>query len=413
MTTYTLYQLNEYIRRVLSLNLSGMIWVSGEIAQIGNSKGHYYIDLIEKAEDSGEIIAKSQAVLWQRTYRRLKRKVGKDLDALLQEGLSIRLKVSVDFHERFGLKLVIEDIDPTYTLGKLEMDRRRTIDELKKLQLLGRNRQLNLPKVLQRIAVISSPNAAGLQDYLGQLRTNPYGYQFENMLFSASVQGQFAEREIIQQLQNIQKKSDKFDLVIIIRGGGAKLDLMAFDQLALSKAVAQFLLPVLTGIGHDVNESVLDLVAHTALKTPTAVADYLVQHNMYFESNLVQYGQKLQQLASLQIREQEYGLNGLSQLIQLKSQNQLKSASQMLTYISNELPNLVQRNIKRELERLNQLESLNQLLSPEAILKRGYSISSKNGQLLRSTEELKAGDVITTRLQNGKVESEVKKIKEG
>ncbi|MEM8907142.1 MAG: exodeoxyribonuclease VII large subunit [Bacteroidota bacterium] len=410
MTTYTLFELNEYIRRIIALNLPSLLWVSGEIAQIGISRGHRYLSLVQKSEETGGVLAQIDAVLWEQNYRRLRRKNGKIMESLLQEGTAVLLQVKVDYHERYGLKLLIEDIDASYTLGQLELQRRQTLEQLQQLDLLDRNAELRLPRVLQRIALISSERAAGYQDYRQQLQQNPYGYQFHNTLFAARVQGAMAAKEMIRQLKIIQRRATAYDCIVIIRGGGAKLDLLAFDDLELCKAVAQCTLPVITGIGHEVDEHILDRVANTALKTPTAVAEFLIQRHLHFEAELLQQGQHLQSLIQLTLQNHTAKLQQFEQLVQLKSQSEMATAERMLNYIVEELPRMVRLNLKNEEQRLSQLAQLCRLLSPEATLKRGFSLSLKSGEVIRSLESLQAGDQITTILENGQLESELLKI---
>ena len=407
MQSYSLFELNEYVRRIIALNFKEKLWVKGEISQISESKGHYYLSLVEKAEEGKMIIAESQAVIWARNYRRLQRKFKRELDVLLREGISVLLQIQVEYHERYGLKLIIEDIDPSYSLGVLELERRATINTLAELDLIELNRQLVLPSVLQKIALISSPQAAGLQDYVTQLEENPYGYYFQNHLFPASVQGINAEQEIANQVKKIALNPDRFDCLIIIRGGGARLDLKAFDSLTLSKAVAICPLPVLTGIGHDMNESIVDMVAHTALKTPTAVADFLIQNNVNFESQLNFIGEDLREFLQNKLKNDHLSLEQMSQLVHLKSENILTAQQRLLNFIEEEIPRQVKTNLKNEKLRLTHFEKMTKMLSPENILKRGFSITLKNGKIVQDIQQIQAGDRIQTILKDGTIESEV------
>lgn len=404
---YTLLELNEFIRQVLILNLPNAIWIKAEITQVSVSRGHYYIDLVQKEEHSDAIIAQSQAILWERDYKRLRRKIGKSLEQLLKEGLEVLFHAKTDYHERYGFKLIIQDLDPAYTLGQLEIKRQATIQQLEKLYLLKKNKSKKLATVLQRIAVISSETAAGLQDYLEQVQGNDYGYQIQNHLFAAAVQGVFVERDILRQLTNIAQQQEHFDAVIIIRGGGAKLDLAAFDSFALCKMVAQFPLPVLTGIGHDIDETVLDMVAHTALKTPTAVADFILNRALYFESEIQEKGLQIKQLAQQLLNNRQLELQQHQQFIQYKSQLQLQSAHQLLSYIEEEIPKLVTQTFKKETQELNNLEKMVQLLSPETALQRGFSITMQDGKVLRSVKDVKTGTEIVTKLQDGEIRSRI------
>ncbi|MEM9991036.1 MAG: exodeoxyribonuclease VII large subunit, partial [Bacteroidota bacterium] len=286
--TYTLFDLQEHLRRVVALNFSAAVWLTCELAQCSLSKGQYYLSLVQKATDSDQVLAQADGILWQRTYKRLKQRIGSNiLNDLLQTGRSVRLQVRLDFHERYGLKYFIEDVNAVHTIGQLELMRQATIGQLRTKNLLQKNARLPLPIVLQRIAVLSSEHAAGLQDFLAQLEQNPYHYRFKIVLFSSSMQGSQVQEELVKQLYNINHRADDFDLIVVVRGGGARLDLRAFDDVKICEAVANSQLPVLTGIGHDVDEVVLDKVAHTALKTPTAAADFVIQHNADFETSVL------------------------------------------------------------------------------------------------------------------------------
>lgn len=403
--SYSLFELNTFFRRIFALNLPDLIWVRCEIAQVNQSRGHYYLDLIEKGEGPQNIIARLDAVIWQKTYRKILRKRGSELNYLLQDGMEVQLSVKVDFHEQYGLKLIIEDIDPTYTLGKMELKRRETIQVLKDLDLLRKNSQLLLPDVLQKVAVLSSERAAGFQDYLEHLVNNDYGYAFDNQLFETAVQGINVEQELISQLEIIKKKKEQFDCVVIIRGGGARLDLSAFDSLELCKAIANFPLPVFTGIGHDVDETVADMVAYQSLKTPTAVADFLIQKSMHFESTIIQMGMFLNSQVNHIINDQNILLEKYSQILKFESQRRVNRAEQMLEFVEQELPRVSKLNIENSKKQLENIETIIRLLDPETALKRGFTITSKNGKSLHSKKEIKEGDILTTTFWDGTVKS--------
>ena len=409
MEKHTLYEINEYIRRIIALNLSDPVWVSCEIAQANEARGHCFLSLVQKDSDSDQVVAQAEGVIWQASLRKLRRKLGRTLDGLLQDGIEALLLVKVDFHERYGLKLIVEDIDPAYTLGQLELRRRQIMERLEAEQLIGRNRRRHpLPVAVKRIAVISSEKAAGLQDFLQQLQENAYGYRFNCRLYPAAMQGSQTEEEVIQQLRKVERRRAHFDCAAIIRGGGAKLDLAAFDSYELCKAVAGSTLPVLTGIGHDVDEALLDKVAHTALKTPTAVADFIVHRNREFEGSLHQLGQQLRLLAGHKTRAAAILLERQEQVLQFASKQLLSRQEETVNRMAGELPRLARQRLRLEKQRLEQFEQLNQLLSPEATLKRGFSITLKEGKAVRSAQDLKAGDKITTHFEDGEVNAVVK-----
>lgn len=322
---FSLLELNEYIRQVLILNFSEAIWVSCEISQVNQSRGHFWMDLVEKDLLTDAVSAKSSAVLWRRDYLRLQMELGTSLDSILQDGMQVLLKVKINYHEAYGMKFIVEEIDPGYTLGQLEIKRQETILKLRKKGLFELNTSLKLPKVIQRIAVLSSETAAGLQDYLVQVKNNQYGYQFENQLFATAMQGKGVEKEMRSRLKSIERRRDEFDAVVIIRGGGARLDLSAFDGYGLCEIIAKFPLPILTGIGHDVDETVVDLVAHTALKTPTAVADFILNHNATFEGEMQHLARYVQQQSVRELKQQEMQLQQTEQTLLLLKNNILET----------------------------------------------------------------------------------------
>lgn len=407
MDTYSLFELNEYLRRIVALNFPSSMWVSCEIAQVNESRGHYYFNLIEKDETDGAIIAQSEGVMWQRDYRKLRRRLGKTTDGLLQNGITIMTKVKVTFHERYGLKLTLEDIDPAYTMGKLELQRRETISTLKEKNLLSLNGQKVLPKVIQRIAVISSATAAGYEDYRRQLQDNSYGYAFHSVLLSAAMQGQNAVAEIANQLEKVALRPDLYDCVVIVRGGGARLDLIAFDQLMLCEKIASCPIPVFVGVGHEIDETVADLVAHQSLKTPTAVAAYIVQHNLHFESELIDIQQWFQQTIGDQLTNQEQILQQYQQQVGFQADHLLGQQNRILDYIEEEFPRLITRAVRNEDQRLDQQEKLVQLLDPQFIMARGYSMTMLNGKVIRSVKALDREDTIETVFKDGSVFSKI------
>ena len=407
MKSYTLHQLNEYIRRVLALNLSDAIWVSCEIAQIQESKGHYYLSLIQKGEESEEILARSEAILWNNQFRRLRRKVGKEIKEILQQGMQVLLKVKVDFHERYGLRYQIEDVDPAYTMGQLALQKRQTLLQLEKEGLLENNRTLPLAPVLQRIAILSSVKAAGYQDFIRQLEANMYGYQFDCQLFASSVQGgAAAEQGLVEQLKRINEMADLYDCVVIVRGGGASIDLMLFDQLLLCRTIAEMKLPVLTGIGHDIDQTVADTVAWEALKTPTAVADFLINQNTQFEAQVLDLGRRLESRIQNQLADGQMALNRIEDHLKLNMRNLLNTENRMMDYLAESVPERFQKVRKDAESTLDLLEARQQILSPESTLKRGYSLTYQNGKIIRSVKEVKKGELITL-LQDGEVKTKV------
>ncbi|MBL7798351.1 MAG: exodeoxyribonuclease VII large subunit [Saprospiraceae bacterium] len=408
MQTYSLLDLQAYIRQVFALNFQEPLWITAEIAQAGRSRGHVFLNLVQKGEGAGaDIAASAQAVLWQRDYQRLRLSAGLALDEVLQEGREVRLCVRVDYHEQYGLRLLVTDADPAYTFGRLELRRRQTLDTLRQLGLLERNRALPLPTVLQRIAVLSSEGAAGFQDFRQHLAQNPFGFAFHCQLFSTAVQGAALEPEMIAALAVVAARREQFDCVVILRGGGARLDLGGFDALELCKAAATLPLPLFTGIGHDTDQTLLDLVAHSALKTPTAVADFLVQHNLFFENSLLRLAEQFRAAADRHLTAGSLGLSNLESAISWSARARVRTARQQVDVAATGLPVLAQRRIRHAATDLQRAEAICAALHPDATLRRGFSLTFKNGKVLTHADSVASGDVLETRLQDGKVVSRV------
>jgi len=402
LSAYSLFDLNQFIRRVIALNLSEPIWVQCEIGQCNESRGHYWLELVQQGENEEEIVAQAAAVIWARQYRKLRNELGPTFQQVLQEGMAVKLQVRVDFHERFGLKLMVEDIDPGYTMGKLALQRQEILDRLHKEQLLEVNARLLLPTVLQDIAVISSAKAAGYQDFVEQLKGNAYGYQYNLQFFPSAMQGAAVEKELLRQLKQIERRKSEFDAVVIIRGGGSRLDLQAFDNYELGKKIAELSLPVLIGIGHDIDETVMDRVAHQSLKTPTAVADFLIHHNENFEVKIQQLALQIQQGSFLQLREQNLKVERLAQSLQMAAQRTVQMERTRVETLHQQLKILVQIPIQAARQSLTELRSQIQLFDPEEAHKRGFiSVTNEQGQIIRSVKSLKKEDTVQLHFSDG------------
>lgn len=398
---YSLFELNEYIRRVLALNLPEAIWVEAEIAQVNHSRGHYFLTLVQKEEEGENFVAQSEAVIWERTLRKIQRANGKQTFDVLQAGLAVKLQVRVDFNERYGLKLIVEDLDPAFTLGALEMQKRAAFERLQTEGLLTLNRELALPPVLQRIAVLSSADAAGFHDFVNQLEKNAYGYAFQWQLFPIAVQGQLVLPDLKKQLKRLHRWHSAYDCVVLIRGGGGRTDLAAFDQYELAAELARCPLPVLTGIGHEIDETIADLVAHQALKTPTAVAEYLIGRSLEFESRLHELGRQIQKLGLLQVRHAQLNLERTEQNLSFRCRQRYERAQNQLGVLRERMPLLFHRQFEKQNQEFEKLRSAIELLQPENLLRRGYSLTYRNEKLIRSIEELQPGDEIRTQLPDG------------
>lgn len=409
MPTYSLFDLQEYIRRVLALNFGEAIWVTAEVAQMSQSRGHLFVELVQKGpEADSPLVAQASAVLWQRDYQRLRLSLGRVLDELLVDGRELRLEVRVDYHERYGLKLVITDADPSYTYGRLELQRRQTIETLREQGLLEKNRTLPMPRVLQRIAVISSEGAAGFQDFREQLTQNAFGYAFQCRFFSSAVQGDRLEAEMLAALDAVAVQAGRFDAVVILRGGGARTDLAGFDSLALCQRAAALPIPLFTGIGHDIDQTVLDMVAASALKTPTAVADFLVQHNLFFENEIQRLAGQIRETAQTRLKRNALELAQLETATRWAVQGQLRRETQGLETLETALANLLQQRLFRAQTQLDQAEQLCAALHPDSVLRRGFSITRKAGKVVASVDSIQAGDVLETQIKDGTLVSEIR-----
>ena len=436
MQTYTLYQLNQAIKESLKLVIPDTIWVRAEIHNIStNYSGHCYIDLVEKSEFNDQIIAKQRATIWASTYRVLAQKFQQATNSSLQAGMKVLVEVSVEFHELYGLSLNVKDIDPTYTLGELQRRRLEIIQRLKNCGLIDKNKQLPMPRLVQRIAVISSPTAAGYADFVHQLQNNPHGFAYDITLFPAIMQGTQTEESILVALDKIFHSSlltpnSSFDIVVIIRGGGATSDLQVFDSESLAERCANFPLPIITGIGHLRDETILDLVAYLNLKTPTAVAEYLISRTLELDMELLSLGERLQKSVILRLEQEKNLLTSLSSYIPQYALRLLASSDNKLTSLQHRIelktadfiaknrtlldrreeqikvlaPNL----LKTKQSQLDILQTKLQLLDPQQLLKKGYSFTTHNGKLVTSMTQLTPGDIITTTLADGTVDSVVK-----
>ncbi len=330
----SLFELQRQVKGSLDDTFSMPVWVKAEISEMTvNRSGHCYLDLIETEQGTDTVIARCRATIWSYTFRMLKPYFETTSGQTFTEGLKVLLHAKVEYHEVFGFSLNIRDIDPVYTLGDLARQRREIIKRLQEDGVFEMNKELELPLVTQRIAIISSPTAAGLQDFMDQLHNNPHQFVFYTKLFPAVMQGNEAPRSITNALDKIFEYEEMFDAVVIIRGGGAQIDLACFDQYELAFNVAQFPLPVITGIGHDKDDTVIDMVAHTRMKTPTAVAEFLISGALQFSQQLNELENHFIELVNEQLDENKNRLNDaadhLNQLVNemiVTQQNRLKIA---------------------------------------------------------------------------------------
>ncbi|NQU87561.1 MAG: exodeoxyribonuclease VII large subunit [Mariniphaga sp.] len=311
-----LSELNLLIRDSLIEAFPDTVWVVAEISELKeNRSGHCYLELIEKNEEDDEITARVRATVWSYTFRMLKPYFETTTRQLFTSGIKVLIQATVEFHPAYGLSLNIKDIDPTYTVGDLVKRRVEIINRLKGEGVFDMNKELPLPEVPQKIAIISSATAAGYQDFINQLENNSYGFVFHIRLFEAFMQGAEAAQSIIKALEQIYNYEDFFDVVIIIRGGGAQADLSCFDNYELAVNITQFPLPVLTGIGHEKDDTIIDMVAHTRLKTPTAVAEFLISGANRFYEKLINLETNILNRTKEILEEEHIWLNNISKVI--------------------------------------------------------------------------------------------------
>lgn len=411
MKKYSLFELQIYLKRVITLNFQEPLWVIAEISQIRHNRGHLYLELIEKKDDGQEVCAQCQAIIWSKNLVQIKQSLGDTAEELLCEGTEVSLLTAVTFHPVYGLKLSVLDVDAGYTLGKMELERQQTILRLKKEGLLQLNSMITPPMVLQRIAVISSADAAGYQDFVQHLHNNDYGYFFELRLFSSAVQGKQLEEDVQTNLDAIARDPSRFDCVVIIRGGGSKLDLAGFDRYNIARSISQCALPVFTGIGHETDTTVADLVACRSFKTPTAVANYLIDQNINFEANLQQTHHLILQKGSKLLIGHKERLLMSRQRIAQSLMRHLQNEQHMLTNYREKINLLIKRELESAKIAVSHLVEKISLLNPREILRKGYSLTLHKGIIVRESQSLKPGDPITTLFHDGRVESTVDQIK--
>ena len=443
--TLTLFELNALVRQTLELEMPDDYWVEAELSEVHEVRGHCYMELIQKDDHNNTPVAKASAKCWASTWRLARPHFERVTGQQLHAGMKVLLKVSAQFHENYGFSWIVTDIDPTYTMGDMARKRQEIIRQLKEEGVFDLQKELQLPMFCQRIAVISSANAAGYGDFVNQLENNDYGFRFHTQLFPAVMQGEGVEQSVIAALNKIfarLKKEDSslftlhsslnFDCVVIIRGGGATSDLSGFDTLALAENVANFPLPVITGIGHERDESVLDMVSHTRVKTPTAAAAFLisnlksvldeiedceqrihakVKQRMDMEKiRLLNYAQKIPMLFSVVRTRQEALLGQL--LVKMRSSigYRLQDERHRLIVLQNNMQPVLYRKLTDERHLLDLLSQRLIGLDPNRLLKRGYSITLKNGRTVRDVSQLKEGDELETRFENGTVRSVVNQV---
>ena len=418
---FTLRQLNLMVRDTIDMQLPDQYWVEAELSECREHGGHCYMELIEKDSRSNTPVARASAKCWRQTWQMVQPYFERTTGQPLRAGIKVLLQVYAQFHEAFGFSWIVSDIDPTYTIGDMARRRQEIIRLLKEEGVFDLQHELCLPLFCQRIAVISAQGAAGYGDFCQQLVNNNYGLQFHVTLFPAVMQGEQVEQSVIAALNSIYSDSrtcpatasagfpmPPFDCVVIIRGGGATADLSGFDTLALAENVAQFPLPVITGIGHDRDESILDMVAHTRVKTPTAAAAFLIDNLKRVLDRLTDAQQHMSVAVTRNIAARKTQVANLSTLIPTLAMRTLNNGRHRIELIENQLPAAIERRLTDHKHRLERLTLLLQGFDPQLLLSRGYSITLHNGRSVRDSSLLQPGDEIETRVEKGSFKAIVK-----
>jgi exodeoxyribonuclease VII large subunit len=424
----TLYKLLEQVKSALKSTLPFSWWVIAEISELKvNYSGHCYLELIEKDDAGASIKAKVRATIWNSVFRMLQPYFETTTHTRLTAGIKVMIKVTAEFHELYGFSLNVTDIEPSYTVGELALQKQEIINRLKAEGVFDMNKTLAFPELPGKIAVISSKTAAGLGDFMDQLTGNPFGYKFHIKLFPAVMQGDEAEQSIIRALDNIYVYEDFFDVVVIIRGGGAQSDLNCFNSYWLSSHICQFPLPVLTGIGHEQDETITDLVAHTRLKTPTAVAEFLISRFRDIDEKINDLSVSMFNIVSEKVKNENDRLYKLMLVIKPAVKERLSANSGNLRFLGIGLSGSVKQLLIKKTGLLNRqndrlrtvtkgyisnrkhglemLEKKNGYLDPFLILKRGYSVTYYNGKALINPTVVQSEEIIETKLAEGILKS--------
>ena len=424
-THMTLFELNSLVSEVLENAMQRQYWVEAELSDVNERRGHLFAELIEKDEDSNTPVARASAKCWASTWYSLKRTFERVTGEQLRTGMKVLLKVYVQFHPAYGFSWIITDIDPTFTLGDLAKKRMEIIAQLKAEGIFDMQRQLSLPMFCQHIAVISSATAAGYGDFCNHLHNNPYGFFFKTTLFHAVMQGEQIESSVIDALNRIFDAHEEYDCVVIIRGGGATSDMSGFDTLDLAENVANFPLPIITGIGHDRDECILDMISFHRVKTPTAAADFLLSHLDNTSRTIDNLADRMVRSVARYLETERVRMKGISskipilfsmvkanetnriELLSKRIENALRQKTEQenhrMQMLQHTIEVAVRLAIEKERHRLALLAQKGLSLDPEIILKRGYSITLSGGKVVTDASKVIKGEILETKLANGTV----------
>ena len=399
MPVYSLSDLNQHIRATLEDAYPEAIWVRAEIAgfNVNTFSGHCYLEL---SDGQGQQ-AKAKAMIWKKTYEVLQSKFRIQTGTQLEKGLRVQLLVKVEFNVQYGLSLIVWDIDASYTMGDLAIRKAEVVNRLKKDGIVELNKRTRLAFPAQRVAVISSPTAAGLEDFQQHILQNEYGFAYTLTLFPAQMQGKEAGISIAAALEEISKQKAAFDLVVLIRGGGSSLDLQIFDEYEAASAICLCPLPVFTGIGHERDESVCDLVAHSHFKTPTAVAHHLIDLFLEADSQVIDLAQTMAQNLSWMVRKQEQDFENASFRIYMKAGDKIQKEKQLFQSQLHQTLRVSSQSVIRKESELDSIEKHIRLVNPENILQLGYARIFQDGKRKKSKIEINDEVPMTIQFQDG------------
>ena len=409
-TALSLLDLNALVRQGIEACLPDSYWVQAELSDVrSNASRHCYLEFIQKDEHSGAMLAKARGIIWSSMFNLLKPYFEESTGETFRSGLKVLVEVNVSFHELYGYSLTVQNIDPTYTLGDMVKRKAEIIKQLEKEGVLTLNKELELPLLTQRIAVISSATAAGYEDFCEQLLNNSWGIPFYAELFPALMQGEQVEPTVLAALDQILDREDEFDVVVIIRGGGASSDLSGFDTYLLAAACAQFPMPIITGIGHERDDTVLDVVAHTRVKTPTAAAEFLVGRMVDLIASLDNLKNRLQQAVQTSLkRESDYLMQLQKQIPQL-ALFALNSEDYKLKSLQRQLISATNHYLKEQTHRLNTLSLELKGVSPFEVMKKGYALVFQQGRAISSVKDVKLDSSLTIMLKDGSLSTVIQK----
>lgn len=402
------------VRESIECEMPDEYWVEAELSECRESRGHCYMELIQKDDLSATPVAKAQAKCWANKWLTIRPYFERATGQQLHAGMKVLLQVYPQFHESYGFSWIVNDIDPTYTIGDMARKRQEIIQKLKAEGVFDLQKELRLPLFCQHIAVISSQTAAGYGDFCNQLADNPYGFKFETQLFPAIMQGEGVEQSIINALEkiysltsNLSPLTSDYDCVVIIRGGGATSDMSGFDTLALAENVANFPIPIITGIGHERDESILDMVSHMRVKTPTAAATLLIEHLKEVldiidnsQELITRYAQQKLSALNTQLSALSESIPRLFSLVKTRQESKLDIFEQRMR-------TSIDRRLTSESHKLELISEKLKALDPTLLLARGYSITMLNGRAVKDASQLPPGTEIETRLASGTIKSVV------